>query len=205
MLLLNVVCFGAWDDGPLRRDGLLHGHVISTLNSATKPGFSLDWRPGGVEPGMLEREALVTYVPAHGGSLEGDGASALWGKDVGDSFSEFGVIGGRAVVLDACDTASDGWLYDDNGRLRSECQSLANKPLLGGSGVKEPQKSHGKWILGELVDALSGVEDTNMSPDDLLGLLTGVRERAATKAEAGPGRSILRDAYKARLVTSKLP
>ena len=55
MLLLNVVCFGTWHD-------LLHGHVISALNSSTGPGFCLDWRPAGPEPGMLEREALVTYV-----------------------------------------------------------------------------------------------------------------------------------------------
>jgi len=78
MLLLNVVCFGTWHD-------LLHGHVISALNSSTGPGFCLDWRPAGPEPGMLEREALVTYVPAHGGWLEGDSeddwTSALWGKD----------------------------------------------------------------------------------------------------------------------------
>jgi hypothetical protein len=87
MLLLNVVCFGAWDDD------LLHGHVLSALNSSTGPGFHLDKRPAGLEPGMLEREALVTYVPAHGGWLKGTGTSALWGKDVGDSFSEFGIIG----------------------------------------------------------------------------------------------------------------
>jgi hypothetical protein len=71
MLLLNVVCFGAWDDD------LLHGHVLSALNSSTGPGFHLDKRPAGLEPGMLEREALVTYVPAHGGWLKGDGTSAL--------------------------------------------------------------------------------------------------------------------------------
>lgn len=57
MVLLNVVCFGTWHD-------LLHGHVISALNSSTGPGFCLDWRPAGPEPGMLELEALVTYVPA---------------------------------------------------------------------------------------------------------------------------------------------
>jgi hypothetical protein len=143
MLLLNVVCFGTWHD-------LLHGHVISALNSSTGPGFCLDWRPAGPEPGMLEREALVTYVPAHGGWLEGDSeddwTSALWGKDkkAGYSFSKFGVIGGRAVVLDGNGSASDGWLYDDDDRLRPECQSLLGKPLLGGSGAKsKPQKSHG--------------------------------------------------------------
>lgn len=201
MLLLNVVCFGAWDDD------LLHGHVISALNSSTGPGFCLNWRPAGPEPGMLERDALVTYVPAHGGCLEDDWTSALWGKDknAGYLFSEFGVIGGRAVVLDACDTASDGWLYDDDDRLRPECQSLLGKPLLGGSGDKStPQKSHGKWILGELVSMLSGVEDADMDEDKLLGLLKDVLARAAARAEEKAWNSTLRKAYKVRTVTSEL-
>jgi hypothetical protein len=30
---------------------------------------------------MLEREALVTYVPTHAGWLEGGWTSVLWGKD----------------------------------------------------------------------------------------------------------------------------
>jgi hypothetical protein len=198
MLLLNVVCFGAWDDD------LLHGHVLTALNSSTGPGFHLDKRPAGLEPGMLEREALVTYVPAHGGWLRGDGTSALWGKDAGDSFSEFGIIGGHAVVLDACDTASDGWLYDD-GRLRTECQSLLGKPLLGGSGHKsKPQKSHGKWILEELVNVLSEVKDQDMDEDKLLDLLEGVLDRAATRAEEKAWNSTLRKAYKVRRVTSEL-
>lgn len=210
MLLLNVVCFGTWHD-------LLHGHVISALNSSTGPGFCLDWRPAGPEPGMLEREALVTYVPAHGGWLEGDSeddwTSALWGKDKkagysfsksGYSFSKFGVIGGRAVVLDACNTASDDWLYDDD-RLRTECHSLLGRPLLGGAGEKSaPQESHGRWILGELVNVLSRVEDMGMHEDKLWGLLEDVLDRAATRAEAGPGNSTLRKAYKVRRVTSEL-
>jgi hypothetical protein len=154
---------------------------------------------------MLEREALVTYVPAHGGWLKGDGTSALWGKDVGDSFSEFGIIGGHAVVLDACDTASDGWLYDSGDRLRPECQSLLGKPLLGGSGAKsKPQKSHGKWILGELVNVLSGVEDADMDKDKLLDLLKDVLDRAATKAEQAAYNSTLRKAFKVRPVSSEL-
>jgi len=201
MLLLNVVCFGAWDDD------LLHGHVLSALSGSKGPGFHLDKRPAGLEPGMLEREALVTYVPAHGGRLKDGGMSALWGKDVGDSFSEFGIIGGHAVVLDACDTASDGWLYDSGGRLRPECQSLLGKPLLGGSGAEsKPQKSHGKWILGELVNVLSGVEDADMEKDqdELQDFLEDVLDRAATKAEKAAHNSTLRKAYKVRPVTSEL-
>lgn len=198
MLLLSVVCFGAWDD-------FLHGHVLSALNGSAGPGFDLDKRPGGLEPGMLEREALVTYVPAHGGELKDDGRSALWGKDVVGAFSEFGVIGGRAVVLDACDTASDGWLYDSSGRLRPECQSLRGKPLLGGSGnTFKPQKSHGKWILGELVNALSGVEDAGMDADKLRVLLEDVLDRAAAKAEEKAWNSTLRKAYNVRVVTRDL-
>jgi hypothetical protein len=198
MLLLNVVCFGAWDD-------FLHGHVLSALNSSTRPGFHLDKQPAGLKPGMLEREALVTYVPAHGGRLKDDGTSALWGKDVVGAFSEFGIIGGRAVVLDACDTASDGWLYDSGDRLRPECQSLLGKPLLGGSGDKsKPQKSHGKWILGELVNVLSGVEDAGMDEDKLRDLLEDVLDRAATKAEEKAYNSTLRKAYKVRPVSSEL-
>lgn len=194
MLLLNVVCFGAWDD-------FLHGHVLSALNGSAGPGFDLDRRSGGLEPGMLEREALVTYVPAHGGELKDDRRRALWGKDVVGAFSEFGVIGGRAVVLDACDTASDGWLYDSGGRLRPECQSLLGKPLLGGSGnASKPQKSHGKWILGELVNALSGGQDA----DKLRVLLEDVLDRAAAKAEESAWNSTLRKAYKVRVVTRDL-
>ena len=200
MLLLNVVCFGAWDD-------FLHGHVLNALSSSTGPGFHLDKRPAGLEPRMLERDALVTYVPAHGGWMKDDGTSALWGRGEGavGAFSEFGNIGGRAVVLDACDTASDGWLYDSGNRLRPECQSLLGKPLLGGSGDEsKPQKSHGEWILGELVTVLSGVEHPDMDEDDLLALLNGVLDRAATKAEEKAYNSTLRKAYKVRAVTSEL-
>jgi hypothetical protein len=62
-------------------------------------------------------------------------------------FEEFGDIGSRAVVLDACSTASDDWLYD-GGSLRAECRSLKDKPLLGGSGNSQPNEGHGKKILG---------------------------------------------------------
>lgn len=154
---------------------------------------------------MLEPEALVTYVPAHGGQLYEDGTSALWGKDtLGYWPSEFGAIGGHAVVLDACDTASDGWLYSADGRLRAECQTLLGKPLLGGSGDAKQQQSHGKWILGEFVNVLSRVEDMSMDEDKLRDLLEDVLDRAATRAEAGPGNSTLRKAYKVRRVTSEL-
>jgi hypothetical protein len=119
MILLNMVCFGA-------QSGFMHGHVLSALDSgriARSGRFCLDEWPGRPQPGMLERPALVTYVPAHGGWME-DGTSCLgtWGNWY--SFEEFGTIGGSAVVLDACSTASDDWLYDQ-GRLRPECQSLA--------------------------------------------------------------------------------
>jgi hypothetical protein len=134
MILLNVVCFGA-------QSSFMHGHVLSARDSGriAKSGrFRLDEWPGRPQPGMLERSALVTYVPAHGSWMD-DGTSCLgtWGQWF--SFEEFGKIGGSAVVLDACSTASDCWLYDQ-GRLRPECQSLAGKALLGGSGAAEPQK-----------------------------------------------------------------
>jgi hypothetical protein len=141
MLLLNVVCFGAWDD-------FLHGHVLSALNSSTGPGFHLDKRPAGLEPGMLEREALVTYVPAHGGRLKEDGTSALWGKDVVGAFSEFGIIGGRAVVLDACDTASDGWLttaVTDSDPSASLCSASRFWAVQGISPSRRNLTENGSW------------------------------------------------------------
>jgi hypothetical protein len=152
---------------------------------------------------MLERPALITYMPAHGGWPEG-GTRILWVKEAVAPFSTFGIIGGSAVVLDTCRTASDDWLYDHDGQLRTECRSLAGKPLLGGSGDAKPQKSHGKWILGELVDVLSGVEDAGMTEDALLALLTEVWDRAATKARKAAPNSTLRKACRARLVTDEL-
>jgi hypothetical protein len=196
MVLLNVVCFGD-------RDDYIHGHVLSAQGSAIGPGIHLDKWPARPEQGMLERPALITYMPAHGGWLE-DGTRVLWVKEAVAPFSKFGIIGGSAVVLDACCTASDDWLYDHDGRLRAECRSLAGKPLLGGSGNAKPQKSHGKWILGELADVLSGVEDADMSEGDLLALLTEVWDRAATKARKAAHNSTLRKAYRARLVTEEL-
>jgi hypothetical protein len=128
-----------------------------------------------------------------------------WSSTERASFSEFGIIGGSAVVLDGCSTASDGWLYDDDDRLRPECQSLLGKPLLGGSGDKStPQKPHGKWILGELVNVLSGLEDTSMDEDKLRGLLEDVLDRAATRAEEKAWNSTLRKAYKVRQVINEL-
>ncbi len=76
--------------------------------------------------------------------------------------------------------------------------------ILGGSGDAKPQKSHGKWILAEFVDVLSGVENADMSEDDLLALLTEVWDRAATKARKAAHISTLRNAYRARLVTDEL-
>jgi len=104
-------------------------------------------------------------------------------------------------VLDTCSTASDGWLYDQE-RLRPECQSLAGKPLLGGSGAAEPQKSHGARILGALLDVLADVEESAVSARDLLRLLSEVRDRAAAESARS---STLRTAYAARPVGQHLP
>jgi hypothetical protein len=90
---------------------------------------------------MLERLSLITYVPSHGGKIGEE--SGLWVHPVGSSFEEFGTVGGKAVVLDACDTASERWLYD-RGSLRAECRSLKGKPLLGGSGNAKPNEVHGE-------------------------------------------------------------
>ena len=54
------------------------------------------------------------------------------------------------------------------------------------------------------MDALSRVEDADMSEEDRLVLLTGVWNRAATKAEKAAPNSILREAYMTRLVTDQL-
>lgn len=116
---------------------------------------------------------------------------------MGGSFEEFGTVGGNAVVLDACDTASNRWLYD-RGSLRAECRSLRDKPLLGGSGNAKPNEVHGKKILGALLDVLAEVEDTTMTdPQKLLTLLAEVRDRAARNAAHN---SKLRTAYSARIM-----
>jgi hypothetical protein len=57
------------------------------------------------------------------------------------SCTALGSIGGKAVVLDACYTATGWWLYDGR-KLRPECLSLKDKPLLGGS-------SHARQRLAE--------------------------------------------------------
>jgi hypothetical protein len=54
------------------------------------------------------------------------------------------------------------------------------------------------------VDVLSGVEDADMSEDDLLALLTEVWDRAATKARKAAHSSTLSNAHRARLVTDEL-
>jgi hypothetical protein len=138
--LREVVCFGP-------EQKMMHKHVASARDAGrlTDSGkFRLEWydRP---RPGMLERLSLITYVPSHGGEWFG-GTSGFWVHPVGGSFEEFGTVGGKAVVLDACDTASGRWLYD-RGSLRAECRSLKNKPLLGGSGNARPSEVHGRKIL----------------------------------------------------------
>lgn len=190
MVLLNVVCFGA-------KQKMMHGHVLSARDSgrlADSGRFRLEWydRP---RPGILDRPSLITYVPSHGGRV-GE-MSGLWVGQAVASFDEFGSIGGQAVVLDACDTASERWLYS-GGSLRAECQSLKDKPLLGGSGKAEPNEGHGEKILGALLDVLAEVEDPAISDQELLTLLAEVRDRAARNAAHN---SKLRTAYCARVVT----
>jgi hypothetical protein len=191
MVLLNVVCFGL-------EQKMMHKHVTSARDAgrlADSGKFRLEWydRP---RPGMLERPSLITYVSSHGGEWFG-GTSGLWVHPVGGSFDEFGTVGGEAVVLDACDTASKRWLYD-RGSLRAECRSLKGKPLLGGSGNAQPNEIHGKKILDALIDVLAEVEDTVMTdPEELPTLLARVRDRAARKAAHS---SKLKTAYSIRIV-----
>jgi hypothetical protein len=204
MVLLNVVCFGP-------EQKMMHKHVLSARDSgrlAYSGKFRLEWydRP---RPGILDRPSLITYVPSHGGEWFG-GASGLrinprgnWANPVGGSFEEFGTVGGRAVVLDACGTASDRWLYD-RGALRAECQSLKGKPLLGGSGDDEPNELTGEEILGALLDVLAEVEDAAMTDQELLAILEEVQDRAARRAADNRKRrraGRIRAAYRACIVT----
>lgn len=191
MLLLNVVCFGA-------EYKTMHGHVLDARDSGRigeSGQFRLDTWHDKPQPGMLSRPALITYVPAHGGWI---GERSALGVGRGwASFEEFGSIGGRAVILDACSTASDDWLYGD-GRLLPECQSLEGKPLLGGAGAKQaPQFGHGAKILGALLDRLAEVEDPSMSPLKLLSLLQDVRDLAASRSTRN---GTIRKAYAVRMV-----
>jgi hypothetical protein len=107
---------------------------------------------------------------------------------------------GHAVVLDACSTATDGWLYE-GGLLRAECQSLRDKPLLGGSeGGGPPTGPGGAKILNALLDLLADVKDTAMSSDELVSLLRNVRDNAIMKSARN---SSVRTAYEIRKVTDK--
>jgi len=194
MIALNVVCFGA-------KFKNMHEHVLNALGSgriAQSGRFCLDQWPDRPRPGMLERTALITYVPAHGGCWPDAATSGLGVKGAWASFDEFGSIGGSAVVLDACDTATDGWLYD-GGLLRAECQSLKGKPLLGGSGLAgAPTGPGGAKILNALLELLTDVEDTAMSAEELLSLLRDVRDNAIMKSARN---SKVRTAYTVRNVT----
>ena len=198
MILLKVVCFGGgrYEEDKYKR---MHGHVRSALASgriAESGRFRLDEWHDRPQPGMLARPSLITYVPAHGGWLDGTSSLGI-GQTTWAPFDEFGSIGGRAVVLDACSTASNDWLYDRE-LLRAECQSLAGKPLLGGSGAEGPRYSYGAKILGALLDLLTGVEDTAVSDHELLSLLKDLRARADVKS--APTSKLTR-AYAIRTVT----
>jgi hypothetical protein len=196
MIVLNVVCFGT-------KYRTMHEHVLNALGSgriANSGRFRLDQWPDMPRPGMLDRPALVTYVPAHGGCWPDAATSGLGVKGAWASFEEFGGIGGSAVVLDACDTATDEWLYD-GGLLRAECQSLKGKPLLGGSGLAEaPTGPGGAKILNALLDLLADVEDSAISDERLLSLLRDVRHNAIMKSARN---SRVRTAYAVRRVTDK--
>jgi hypothetical protein len=121
-------------------------------------------------------------------------------KEHGASFEEFGRIGGKAVVLDACSTATDGWLYEE-GLLRAECRSLRGKPLLGGSKLGGPPTGPGgAKILNALLDLLADVKDIALSDDKLQSLLRDVRGNAIMKS--APNSSV-RMAYEVRKVTDK--
>jgi hypothetical protein len=195
MIVLNVVCFG-----PKYQN--MHEHVLNALDAGriAKSGrFRLDEWPDTPQPGMLDRSALVTYVTAHGGCWP-DGTSGLGVKGAWASFEEFGSIGGSAVVLDACDTATDHWLYR-GGLLRAECRSLKNKFLLGGSGLAEaPIGPGGARILNALLDLLTDVDGTAMSDEGLRSLLMDVRENAIAKSAPN---SKVKTAYAIRKVTEQ--
>ena len=195
MTVLNVVCFGA-------KYMNMHGHVLNALGSgriARSGRLRLDQWPDMPRPGMLDRPALITYVPAHGGCWPNVATSGLGVKGAWASFEEFGSIGGSAVVLDACKTATDKWLYD-GGLLRAECQSLKGKPLLGGSLTGPPTGPGGAKILNALLDLLADVEDTAMSDEELLSLLRDVRHNAIMES---PRNRSVRTAYAVRRVTDK--
>lgn len=205
MPLLNVVCFGGGRYKKRYKDRqVLHSWVRSELPDEGGSGridddtgrFRLEeWHPTPW-PGMLAYESLVTYVPAHA-SHPSNGSwlgATTEDDDTWVPLDMFGDIGGSAVVLDACNTASDDWLYD-HGRLRAECKSLAGKPLLGGSGEKGPLPHYN--ILGPLIDELIHVQDTAMSDGELLSLLKEVLTRAVMKSP----RSNLTEAYAVRMVT----
>jgi hypothetical protein len=200
MVLLNVVCFGGgrYEEDKYKQ---MHGHVRSALESgriAESGRFCLDEWHDRPRPGMLARPSLITYVPAHGGWLDATSSLGIGQMRTWATFDEFGSIGGRAVVLDACSTASSHWLYDRQ-LLRAECQSLAGKPLLGGSGVEGPRYRYGAKILGALLDLLTSVEDTAMSDQELLSLLKNLKARAVMKSAPS---SKLRTAYAVRMVTN---
>jgi len=196
MIMLNVVCFG-----PKYKN--MHEHVLNALDSgriANSGRFRLAEWPDKPRPGMLDRSALITYVPAHGGCWPDATTSGLGVKGAWASFEDFGSIGGSAVVLDACDTATNNWLYR-GGLLRAECQSLKGKLLLGGSGLAEaPIGPGGARILNALLDLLADVDGTAMSDEGLLSLLLDVRKNAIAKSAPN---SKVRSAYAIRKVTER--
>lgn len=196
MIVLNVVCFGT-------KYKNMHEHVLNALDNgriAESGRFRLDQWPDMPRPGMLDRPSVITYVPAHGGYWPDSTTSGLGVKGAWASFEEFGSIGGRAVVLDACRTATDKWLYD-GGLLRAECQSLKDKPLLGGWDLTGPPTGPGgAKILNALLDLLADVEDTAMSDQELLSLLRDVRGNAIMNSAPN---SNVRTAYAVRKVTDE--
>ena len=150
----------------------MHEHVVRCPDLKPNVGpFQVAWEPSW-RSNMLRMPAVVTYVPAHGGWFD-DGRSGLGVSREWHWLADFGQIGGRAVVLDACDTASDQWLYA-RGKLRAECRNLVRKPLLGGSGSSMPNARHAPALLASLIEELS------------LGKAAAI-EHAAASRSARPG------------------
>lgn len=175
---------------------LMHEHIIRCPDLKPDGGpFRVAWHPSP-SSNLLQTPAVVTYVPAHGGWFDG-GTSGLGVSREWHWLADFGQIGGRAVVLDACNTASDQWLYDQ-GKLRDECRNLVGKALLGGSGSSMPNARHAPALLASLIEELRLGDAAGMNAMQLRDLLDRALDRAA---RARPRCNWT--AYKTRIVSSR--
>ena len=166
MDLLNVVFFGD-------RDDYIRGHVLSAQDRATGSGFHLDKWAARPEPGMLDRPALITYVPTHGAGWRTTGrGSSGSGRQWRRSASSASSGAARSCSMRAVQPPTTGFTTTDG--FVASAGRWPTSRFSADRGIAKSQQSHGKGILGELVDVLSGVRDAHMSGHDLLTLLTEV-------------------------------